>query len=373
MKKILVSSLVAALLPMYVWEYLLWRAEDRIGAAGSFYRWLEVRAKRKDILPLLTPNQYASLHPGAPFVPLSGPAGVWMLGVNENGYWPEFKTDEFGFNNPSGRHAMNPDFVLIGDSFTQGTSVNPAENLAGQLASSGFRVVNLGQDGSGPILEWAILRVYGMRLHPKNVVWFFFAANDFSDLRFEKTVSAYSKWSGRDADSATNVDRAFFSQQTDEAWSAYLKSQLPELPRVKHRNMLRFLRLARVRTMILWDSRPVKASDEEINLVVSIVERARAESEGAGANFTFVYLPPTGREAMKRPFNEEKAPLLDALRRAGIRVVDFGEAIARSPDPDRLTAWGRRGGHYNGAGYKLLAETVSAAVCGISLPCPNPR
>lgn len=53
---------------------------------------------------------------------------------------------------------------------TQGTTVETSQSLTSQLARRGFRVTNLAQGGNGPLLDLAILRAYGLRLRPKNVI-----------------------------------------------------------------------------------------------------------------------------------------------------------------------------------------------------------
>lgn len=201
-----------------------------------------------------------------------------------------------------------------------------SENLSGRLAKRGLRVTNLGQGGNGPLLELAILREYGLRLHAKNVVWVFFCGNDFVDLEFEKGVKAFSM----QASSTVDTDLAARRQRTDKAWVGFVQSRLQEVPRVKRSNVWRFLRLARTRTLILEtliSKQPQRAPQEDVDLIASIVRTAKTESEAAGSVFTFVYLPPVGAQADLNALKQDGAAVMGTVAASGIRVVDFGATV----------------------------------------------
>ena len=134
-----------------------------------------------DRLMGLTSNGVLTPH-GRVF-PLAGLPLKRSVSVKKGDAWPFFTTDEFGFNNPIGQHVPDTiDVALVGDSMVHGTTVEPLENLAGWLRRSGYKVLNLGQGGSGPLLELAILGEYALPLRPKRVVWLFYEGNDFRNL-----------------------------------------------------------------------------------------------------------------------------------------------------------------------------------------------
>jgi lysophospholipase L1-like esterase len=348
---------VSVLASLHSFEYYLWLVEYKDSVRGSFNEALQLRADGEKTFPLLLPASYAQLHPEAQFIPLAGPSRVEMLGANESGFWPRFKTDEFGFNNPSGAHGASPDILLIGDSFTQGVTVRNSDNVAGQLTKSGWRVVNLGQGGSGPLFELAILRQYGLRLHPRHVVWMFFGGNDFADLDFERTLSKL--WSPPpDSNEKGLIERR---DLTDQLWDSYLSTKIKQVPDIKRTDFLRFLRLARTRTLVLSTlsmPAPSRVSGELVSLLISIVATARNESEAVGCRFTFVYLPvpsswPSVHKTVYKKDWEATKRLLGA---SGVSIVDFDVDIQRHPDPSSL--W-YKGGHLNPAGYALLAQSIA--------------
>ena len=67
-------------------------------------------------------------------VPLGGISNILVIGPNENGFWMEFKSDKYGFNNDN--KSYNSDIVeicLIGDSFGEGLAVKSNESIASNL------------------------------------------------------------------------------------------------------------------------------------------------------------------------------------------------------------------------------------------------
>jgi hypothetical protein len=83
-----------------------------------------------------------------PIYPLGTISNSTTINDNESGYYPIIETDEHGFNNPKGLHKKNKvDIVLIGDSFTEGACVKPANSISAQLRQLDFNAISLGQGG----------------------------------------------------------------------------------------------------------------------------------------------------------------------------------------------------------------------------------
>ena len=159
--------------PLLVPSMFILNCHDHIFVAGD---------PVADRLDGLTSN--GVLTPRGRVFPLAGLPLKLSVSVKEGDAWPFFITDEFGFNNPIGQHVPDTiDVALVGDSMVHGTTVEPSENLAGWLRRSGYKVLNLGQGGSGPLLELAILGEYALPLRPKRVVWLFYEGNDFHQSR----------------------------------------------------------------------------------------------------------------------------------------------------------------------------------------------
>ena len=87
--------------------------------------------------------------------PLSSISNSNILYCNENGYFLNYKTDKYGFNNDNKIwEQAKIDHLLLGDSFVEGACVSPSDNLASQLNKiTNEAVLNLGQAGFGPLSQ----------------------------------------------------------------------------------------------------------------------------------------------------------------------------------------------------------------------------
>ena len=126
--------------------------------------------------------------------PLGGISGKTTIRDKESGEWVCYVSDEHGFNNPAGQYnAGAVDIALIGDSWAHGSGVAPAEDFAGQLRKAGYRVLNLGYGGNGPLIELATLKEYAEPMKPETVLWIY-NAGDLEELSEEMVVSTLTAY-----------------------------------------------------------------------------------------------------------------------------------------------------------------------------------
>ena len=83
---------------------------------------------------------------------------------NESGFRSVYRSDEYGFNNPPGLHGQAVQVIVVGDSFAHGACVQPQDTFAAALRRLGTSTLSLGMDGSGPLLQLAILTEYAQAL-----------------------------------------------------------------------------------------------------------------------------------------------------------------------------------------------------------------
>ena len=123
-----------------------------------------------------------------PLYSLSSRSNKKTIHCNENGYFSIHHTDRYGFNNPDFEWEKNKiEFLLVGDSFTQGACVNETDTISGNLRKmiDGGGVLNLGYSGNGPLTEYATLREYLHIKKIKRVLWIYAERNDLPDLTEE--------------------------------------------------------------------------------------------------------------------------------------------------------------------------------------------
>ena len=139
-------------------------------------------AEGVDAVPIVRP--FLLLEMDKKFLPLGGVSNKTSVGENENGYYMIYLSDRYGFNNPDSEwDSKEVGWLLTGDSFTEGASVNPGEDIAGQIRSiSQESVINIGRSGNGPLIELAELIEYAVAIKPKRVLWNFYYNDLTTDL-----------------------------------------------------------------------------------------------------------------------------------------------------------------------------------------------
>ena len=91
-----------------------------------------------------------------------------------------YQSDRYGFNNPDSEwDADEIVWLLTGDSFAEGVSVQPGEDIAGQLRTiTQESSISLGRSCNGPLMELAELIEYADAIKPKRVLWTYYEEND---------------------------------------------------------------------------------------------------------------------------------------------------------------------------------------------------
>ena len=152
----------------------------------------ELTASGQDVTLAFLPRVYLSHAFDSPdasgrLFPLGGKANTTTVLCNEGGTYPIYDSDERGFNNPRGAWSeAKLDFLLVGDSYTQGICVASETNIAGRLREVRPRRLNLGMSDNGPLMMLATLKEYAQSFEPNVVLWLFYGGNDLSDLAEER-------------------------------------------------------------------------------------------------------------------------------------------------------------------------------------------
>ena len=94
--------------------------------------YMDYKNSGKDVVVAISPNSFISkINNEDEIYPLSGISNKLTILCYEFGYWKTYKSDRYGFNNPDKEwDKLHFDFVLIGDSFTQGQCVHEKDTIA---------------------------------------------------------------------------------------------------------------------------------------------------------------------------------------------------------------------------------------------------
>ena len=127
----------------------------------QFY--IDFKKDNPDAVVAFYPSNYLHLKDSKIF-PLTGFSSKKTVFCNELGYYAIFDSDRYGFKNPDKEWDNNlQEYVLVGDSFTQGACVNTEDDITGNLRKilkkeNKAGVLNLAFRANGSLVEYGILR-----------------------------------------------------------------------------------------------------------------------------------------------------------------------------------------------------------------------
>jgi len=343
----------------------------------------DLRAEGVDAFPAMAPTVYVDSngidYKGDKIFLFSGISGTRQVFCQEMGFWSNYDADEHGFNNPKGLYEPGKlDVALVGDSFTHGACVKQGDDMAGQLRDKGWRALNVGIGGSGPLTYLAVQREYVKPVKPKVVFWMFYAV-DIRDSVYEKESAILSHYL-EDPDFSQNlinrqdeIDtflRDFlntsYQKKLDDLTAARQTRREVITKRLIHQG-LRLTKLReRLRNLGGRDVVTEGREEEKLDLLRRILGRAKAEVEGWGGQMVFVYLPDWYTYAKDYDTYGIKIDdnfllrqdVLKEVKDIGLPIIDIqGDVFDKHPDPVSLYNW-RMYGHYNTEGYKLVTEQL---------------
>ena len=99
-----------------------------------------------------------------------------------------------------------------------------------------------------------------------------------------------------------------------------------------------------------------------INSVENMVVKAKQAVDKQGGNFTFVYLP--SRDTLLSPNGSNKyiKRLISKLKEQNIPVINMYEIMIKADHPTTRFFYFGIENHYNGLGYKLVADSIVDAI-----------
>lgn len=334
--------------------------------------WKELKNKGVNAYPLYNPYDNMDFK-DTEVLPLGYMSNVATIFCNESGEFIIYKSDEYGFNNPGSLYKKNNiDFVLIGDSFSQGACVKREDNVAGRLLSAGRNVINLGMINSGPPKELAVLKEYAKPFRPKNVFWLFYEGNDHEGLEFEKKSPLIMKYLNRNftqglVHKQKEVDEMILTQIEKEF--AGIDNTLKLIEKNNRKTILKkfnlslsSIKLPRLRNVLL-NSRKSECNSTIDPLFKDIMTEAKRVVDNWDGQLVFIYLPSYDRymenadKCRLRFLATEKKGVLSVINGLGVPVIDIEAVFSSHPDPLEYFPF-KVYGHYNASGYRVVAEQI---------------
>jgi hypothetical protein len=299
-------------------------------------------------------------------LPLSNASNAYVVECNEgNGYF-QFRSDEFGFNNPPGLAAGPVDIAVIGESLALGHCVAPSRSAVELLRAQHPRTANFGVAGSRVLSQLGVLREYVQPLRPPLVLWFVNA--NFAEPRQEAAQPLLTSY----------LDDPHYSQHLRERpheVDAFVREVLvplnrsgaedlrEELATASRRFPLeRLFKLREVRSLL--DFGPA-ARREPPPPDLAYFERALAQAastvHGWGGRLIVVILPSYELSMGLAQNTARYEAVRDAVAASGVGLVDGVSLFAAQTDYPSLYTL-RIDNHPNAKGHALLADAILAAI-----------
>jgi hypothetical protein len=295
---------------------------------------------------------------------LSGIAKSKTIDCNENGYYSIYQSDRYGFNNPDKEwNKKEIEYLLVGDSFTQGACVNRPDDITSILRSlSQKSALNLAYRGSGPLMSYATLKEY-YKIKTKNILWLYTEGNDLDDLKNELNKNILKNYY-LDKNFRQNLDQKqdYINKQTKKIIIKAMNKQdeviYQEFKNRTFKNkILKFIRLSRTKKLIKSFFIVKKKNLLPIKEFEEILFLAKKFALKNNSNFYFIYLPQQERYTKKiddKNYNDVKL----IVNKLGIDFIDLHEDLfSKERNPLELFPF-KMWGHYNEIGYKKVAEKI---------------
>lgn len=309
------------------------------------------------------PGEYLNKENKDLFLPLSGISNVRTIICNESGYFSEYYSDRYGFNNPDYEWDKSEiDFLLLGDSFTHGDCVSRPNDIGSVIRSiSKKSVLNLGYRDNGPLLEYATLREFGFK-EIKNLLWLFYEGGDIYDLESNlryKQLNIYLEdlnYSQKLKHKQKKID-----QSGKKKITKLLNSTIVEKNSINYNSLIK-LRKTRsiIKNRYNYYFKPSIFS-EETNLYKKfkeIIYRTNEFSKKNNINFFFVYIPAYERYKNKEYNKTIYNNVIKIIEEFDIDFIDIHKDVFLNlENPFILYPFGQRG-HFNEIGYREVGKKI---------------
>ena len=310
-----------------------------------------LKIKNKDYIITFSPQLFLTKNDLEVF-PLSGHSYSNTLHCNENGYYSEYISDRYGFNNPDKEWDNKKiEFLLIGDSFVHGACVNRPNDMASNLRNqSGKSVLNLGYSGNGPLLQYATLKEY-YPINVKNILWFYYEDNDNIDLSREITSPILLKYL-EDDKYIQNL------KSIQKKIDLIIKGEIEKHISRDKNKLINFLKLTRIRFLInkILINEEKEYSNHKI--FKELIKKTKEFAELKKSNFYFIYLPTFERYNSKNYDNTNYLKIKNILKDLEIPFINIDKEVFEKEDnPLELFPFGMSG-HYNEAGYSKISKAI---------------
>ena len=345
--------------------------ETQLGEGSKYYVIENLKKKENiEVVPSIFPkalldNKWENKSGEVDILPLGGVSNTTTVFCKEGDEFSIYKSDRYGFNNPNNQWENKKVFwILIGDSFVQGSCVQPGEDFASQIRIlTKQSAISLGMSGNGPLLELASLIEYGLEKKPQIVLWFYFERNDLDDLNKEKKHPILIKYLKdgftQNLNSQQNMLDKKLKEHINFVEKDLQKETLPQKDAMeKFLAFKKIIRLQIIRDKTSLDRGLIFGVDP---LFKQIILNAKKIVNQWGGKLYFVYLPDKERYSSKNVKDDtylKRSQVLELIQNLNISLIDIHkDFFMKQNDPISFFAH-RIYGHYSPDGYHKISNII---------------
>ena len=253
---------------------------------------------------------------------------------------------------------------MVGDSFAQGSCVQPGEDMASQIRSlTNLPAISLGMAANGPLIELATLKEYIVKKNPQIVLWLYFERNDLDDLKIEKSNKILLNYLKNNF-SQNLISKQFMIDKKLLEQIEYSERILLNPDYLKKKHTEKFLSFKKiVRLQIIRDKMALdRGLDFGIDpLFKTIMLNAKDFISKFDGQLYFIYLPDKERYTNQN-LNEDvylkKMQVLKLINDINIPIIDIHKKFfTKQNDPLQYFAH-RIYGHYSPKGYNEISKVI---------------
>jgi hypothetical protein len=287
--------------------------------------------------------------------PLSGISKKETILCNENGYFVNYISDRYGFNNQDSEWDNESiEYLLLGDSLVHGFCVKEQNSMTSLLKKiSNKSVINLSYGGNGPLIQLASLKEFKPK-NVKKIIWTYSEWNDLIDIGFEFNNSILKRYY-----SNKNYLQNLKKKQNiiDDIGNKIIEKNNKVHSHSHFKNYLKnFIFLNNLRFVI---SKKTKfyTPEENFQILENILIKFIEYSKENNSIPYFVYIPSYNSftdDINKRNYQKTK----EIINKLDIKFIDIRNEIVKDKISIKSLFPYSLPGHYSGEGYRYLIDKI---------------
>ena len=240
-------------------------------------------------------------------IPFRGPLNSLTVSCAESLKYKLIQNDKYGFKNENSIYEKKIKNFLLGDSYAEGLCEDTRNDIAGHLNKKNNNTINFGVTGTGPLISLAILREFGDKFKPKNIIYLYFEGNDLDELNYEKKDNILVNYLNEQYNQ-NYINRydeiEQFLQDAEKETEKNIYVNYNNMTVLEKKNMFDIfkahlkdiLEINSLKNIFKYKILSKQQQEEyDLDLLYKIVEKMKKETQKWDGNYIFVYVPTWSR------------------------------------------------------------------------------